>query len=83
MAAHPQNDLVAVTAPRGGRALIFEGTSGRLLRNEAIIDGAGVQALNGGDFLVTTGQGKLIKMGASGPVQVLSTLPLHWDNHLV
>ena len=83
VAAHPQNDLVAVTAPRGGRALIFEGTSGRLLRNEAIIDGAGVQTLNGGDFLVTTGQGKLIKMGASGPAHELSTLPLHWDNHLV
>lgn len=81
--AHPQNDLVAVTAPRGGLVLIFEGATGRILRNEAITDGAGVEALAGGDFLVTTGQGKLIRMGTGAPAQELATLPLHWDNHLV
>jgi hypothetical protein len=68
---------------RGGRALIFEGATGRILRNEAITDGAGVEALDGGDFLVTTGQGKLIRMGTCAPAQELATLPLHWDNHLV
>lgn len=83
VAAHPQNDLVAVTAPRGGRALIFEGATGRLLRNETIVDGAGVEALDGGDFIVTTGQGKLIRIGVDEPARELATLPLHWDNHLV
>ncbi|MCL1487099.1 MULTISPECIES: DUF1513 domain-containing protein [unclassified Marinobacter] len=83
VSAHPQSDLVAVTAPRGGRALIFEGATGRILRNEAITDGAGVEALDGGDFLVTTGHGKLIRMGINAPALELATLPLHWDNHLV
>ena len=83
VAAHPQNNLVAITAPRGGRALIFEGATGRLLRNEAIADGAGVEALDGGDFVVTTGQGKLIRIGIHEPARELATLPLHWDNHLV
>jgi len=32
---------------------------------------------------VTTGQGKLIRMGTGAPAQELATLPLHWDNHLV
>ncbi len=83
VAAHPQKDLVAVTAPRGGRVLIFEGATGRLLRNEAIADGAGVGALDGGEFIVTTGQGKLIRMSSDEPARELATLPMHWDNHLV
>lgn len=81
--AHPENDLVAATSPVGGTAIIFNGRSGELAARVAIADCAGVQALAGGDFLVTSGRGRLVRFSASGGARELASLPLHWDHHLV
>lgn len=81
--AHPENDLVAAASPVGGTAIIFDGRSGKLLARASIADCAGVQALAGGDFLISTGQGKLVRLGATGVPREIARLPVYWDHHLV
>lgn len=81
--AHPENDLVAAASPVGGTAIVFEGQSGKLRAKAEITDCAGVQALAGGDFLISSGQGKLVRLGADKPPQELAQLPVYWDHHLV
>ncbi|HTN33355.1 MAG TPA: DUF1513 domain-containing protein [Marinobacter sp.] len=81
--AHPENDLVALASPIGGTALIFEGSSGRIVSKTRIKDCAGAEALPGGDFLISSGQGELIHLSAHRSPVELARMPLHWDHHLV
>ncbi|RMJ04111.1 hypothetical protein DOQ08_01431 [Marinobacter litoralis] len=81
--AHPENDLVAAASPVGGTAVVFQGSTGKLLAKASIPDCSGVQALAGGDFLISSGQGKLVRFGANQPAQEIAQLPLYWDHHLV
>lgn len=81
--AHPENDLVAAASPVGGTAIVFEGRTGKLLARASIPDGAGVQALAGGDFLISSGRGKLVRLGRDNRPRELAALPLYWDHHLV
>ncbi|MCL7930084.1 DUF1513 domain-containing protein [Halomonas llamarensis] len=81
--AHPENDLVAATSPVGGTAVVFEGRSGRLVSRASIPDCAGIQALAGGDFLVSSGRGKLVRLGTDNKSREIANLPVHWDHHLV
>ncbi|WP_246131719.1 DUF1513 domain-containing protein [Pistricoccus aurantiacus] len=72
----------AITAPRGNRVLILDTRDGRLLNESELEDAAGVVAYGDG-FLISSGRGGLYRLSseASTP-QRLTTLPLHWDNHL-
>ncbi|WP_372966044.1 DUF1513 domain-containing protein [Marinobacter sp.] len=81
--AHPENDLVAAASPVGGTAIIFRGHTGELVSRTRITDCAGIQALAGGDFLVSSGQGKLIRLSSRQPAGEIADLPLYWDHHLV
>lgn len=81
--AHPENDLVAAASPVGGTAIIFRGSTGELVNRVSIADCAGIQALAGGDFLVSSGRGKLVQLGAGKATRELADLPVHWDHHLV
>ncbi len=81
--AHPENDLVAAASPVGGTAIIFRGSNGELVNRASIKDCAGIQALAGGDFLVSSGLGKLFQLGAGVPARELADLPVYWDHHLV
>lgn len=81
--AHPENDLVAAASPVGSTAVVFNGLSGELLARASIPDCAGVQALAGGDFLVSSGHGKLVRLGRDNQPQDIATLPVQWDHHLV
>lgn len=83
VAAHPENDLVAAASPVGGTAVIFEGSTGKLISSTAIPDCAGVHALKGGDFMLSSGRGQLVRFGAKGTPEELAQLPLQWDHHLV
>ncbi|WP_150910015.1 DUF1513 domain-containing protein [Marinobacter halotolerans] len=80
---HPENALVAVTSPVGGTAVIFDGLSGKVQNTASLSDCAGIQALKGGDFLMSTGQGKLMQFGASGAPRELASQAVQWDHHLV
>lgn len=81
--AHPDNDLVAIASPVGGTALIFEGSSGSVVGKARIQDCAGAEALPGGDFLISSGQGELIRLSAHRDPVRLARMPLHWDHHLI
>lgn len=81
--AHPENDLVAAASPVGGTAIIFRGSTGELVNRASIADCAGIQALAGGDFLISSGQGKLVQLGAGQAARELASLPVYWDHHLV
>ncbi|ROQ47238.1 hypothetical protein EDB94_0954 [Marinobacter sp. 3-2] len=81
--AHPETDLVAAASPIGGTAIIFRGKTGELVSRAHIADCAGIQTLAGGDFLVSSGRGKLIRLGAGKPARELADLSVHWDHHLV
>jgi hypothetical protein len=81
--AHPENDLVAIASPVGGTALIFEGSSGRVVSKARIRDCAGAEALPGGDFLISSGQGELIRLSANRKPVELAQRSLHWDHHLI
>ena len=81
--AHPENEQVAIASPVGGTALIFDGVSGEVLETLRLPDCSGVEALSGGDFLVSSGQGKLVRMGSGGNSGEIARMPVHWDHHLV
>ncbi|MDO6442649.1 DUF1513 domain-containing protein [Marinobacter sp. 2_MG-2023] len=81
--AHPENDLVAIASPIGGTALIFNSRTGAVIEKAAIADCAGVEALAGGDFLISSGRGKLVRMGQRTPAKEIASLPVQWDHHLV
>ena len=81
--AHPENDLVAIASPVGGTALIFNGRSGEVVEKATIADCAGVEALAGGDFLVSSGRGTLVRMGKGKPAAEIASMPVQWDHHLV
>jgi hypothetical protein len=81
--AHPENDLVAIASPVGGTALVFNGRSGVVIEKAAIADCAGVEALAGGDFLVSSGRGKLVRIGKGKSATEIASMPVHWDHHLV
>lgn len=81
--AHPENDLVAIASPIGGTALIFDSRSGKVVEKASIADCAGVEALAGGDFLVSSGQGKLVRMSQGKPTTELASMSVQWDHHLV
>jgi len=81
--AHPENDLVAAASPVGGAAIVFRGSTGELVNRASIPDCAGVQALAGGDFLISSGRGKLVRLGAANPAREIADLPVYWDHHLV
>jgi len=81
--AHPENDLVAAASPVGGTAVVFNGITGELLARASIPDCAGVQALAGGDFLISSGRGKLVRLGQDNQSRQIADLPVQWDHHLV
>jgi len=80
---HPENNLVAAASPVGGTAVVFNGVTGELLARASIPDCAGLQALAGGDFLVSSGRGELVRLGPNDQPQRIATLPVQWDHHLV
>jgi len=41
------------------------------------------QSKRGGDFLISSGRGKLVQLGAANHARELATLPVYWDHHLV
>lgn len=81
--AHPENDLVAAASPVGGTAVVFEGSTGKLLARASIPDCAGIQALAGGDFLISSGRGKLVRLGSNNQPREIGAFPVYWDHHLV
>ena len=81
--AHPENDLIAAASPVGGTVIVFRGKTGELVAKARITDCAGIQTLAGGDFLVSSGQGRLVQLSAGQAAKDIARLPVQWDHHLV
>lgn len=81
--AHPENGLVAAASPVGGTVVVFEGKTGVLRARMSLPDCAGIQPLAGGDFLISSGRGRLVRMGGDNRPQELAQMPVYWDHHLI
>lgn len=85
VAANAAGDVVATSAPRGGRTLFWNAGTGEFLGAQSIPDGCGVAPADQGSFLISDGNGGVSYVGEPGaPPEVLSRPPgFSWDNHLV
>ena len=84
VAAHPEDGTVALTAPRGGLAVVLDGASGGGLQAPAITDCAGVLPLAGEGFLVSSGRGGLYRVSADqAEAHPVARSDLWWDNHFI
>ncbi len=84
LAIHDELRLLALTAPRGNRLLIWELDSARLRLDVPLPDCAGVGAVAQG-FVVTSGQGRCRLVDCRQRQIRLESLSLPaglWDNHL-
>ncbi|WP_238367514.1 DUF1513 domain-containing protein [Mesobacterium pallidum] len=77
VAMTPDGAQVAISSPRGGLVQVFDTSSGALLREVGMADVCGL-ACDGGGFLVTSGLGRVGRLGEAGTQQ-----DLRFDNHLV
>jgi hypothetical protein len=80
IAASPVGDRVALTSPKGGVVMVFDG-AGQPLATHFRADSAGICAAPGG-FMVTDGQGAIWACDAAG-MTLLAEHDTLWDNHLV
>ncbi len=69
---------VAVSSPRGGQVQLFDADTGAFLDRAEHADICGLGAGAAG-FVATTGQGQMITLDGSKPIQTA----LRWDNHLI
>ncbi|QYX57588.1 DUF1513 domain-containing protein [Roseovarius sp. SCSIO 43702] len=74
-------DEIAITGPRGGRALVFDSARRLVTRIEAP-DICGVAPARDG-LLFTTGQGQILRRTPGAPPTTTSRHALSWDNHLM
>ena len=84
LAIHDELRLLAVTAPRGNKVLLWDLDSAELRQEIHLPDCAGVSAAQQG-FVVSAGQGRcrLLECGGERVVSTPLTLPAGlWDNHL-
>lgn len=79
----PLTGQVAMTAPRGGTTLILDDRAAELLRTVSIPDCAGVHGAPAGGFLLTSGEGAMVRLHPDGRSEALTTAPFRWDNHLI
>jgi hypothetical protein len=77
VATNASGERVAVSSPRGGRVLVWEAASGRLLEERAIDDVCGLAAA-GPAFLESDGKGRLWR----GAALLRRDEAVAWDNHL-
>lgn len=80
IAASVGGDLLAMTSPRGGVVMVFDG-AGNPLATHHRADASGLCAGPGG-FLVTDGQGAIWACTAEG-MDLLTQHDTLWDNHLI
>lgn len=81
VAIDPASQLVAVTAPRGNRAVLLDYLSSEHIDTVEITDVAGAMADRREAFTFTSGLGGIYRGGA-GFTDRIEASDLRWDNHL-
>ena len=84
VASNRSGDIIATSAPRGGKTLFWAAATGELLGVQPVADGCGVAGIDEDSFLVTDGHGGLSYVSDQAePAEVLARVPgASWDNHL-
>lgn len=83
IAISPTSPFTVITAPRGGRAIIINHHTGKLVQRVAVPDVAGALPFGQHGFLVSSGTGGLFLLdAASDQPQPHGSYAVHWDNHL-
>ena len=72
---------IAVTGPKGGHVIFFDGTTGAPLTGEALSEASGVARF--GERFIVTVKGGVLEGGAGNNHVVLVDGDYSWDNHLV
>lgn len=82
--ANASGDMIATSAPRGGKTLFWQASTGDYLGARTIADGCGVAPIDQGSFLISDGNGAFsLVTDPLEPAEILSRPPgISWDNHL-
>lgn len=85
VATNRSGEVVATSAPRGGKTLFWKADTGSYLGSQTIVDGCGVAPIDQGSFLVSDGNGALsYVLEPDSPAEVIARpAGLSWDNHMV
>lgn len=83
--ANRSGDVVATSAPRGGKTLFWDAATGELLGSETILDGCGVAPIDEASFLISDGSGGLsyVEEPQSYPEVLARPAGVSWDNHMI
>jgi hypothetical protein len=77
-------EIAALTSSHGGRVIFVEVASGKMLAKEQIPDVSGVAPAGApGQFLLTTGLGKIMPGATPAAVTASTETGFQWDNHAV
>ena len=82
--ANRTGDVIATSAPRGGRTLFWKAATGDFLGSQVIADGCGVAPVDQGSFLISDGNGALsLVTNPEERAEILARPPgISWDNHM-
>lgn len=82
--ANHAGDVIATSAPRGGKTLFWQVSTGEFLGSQAILDGCGVAPIDRDGFLVSDGNGALSLVSEpAATAEILARPPgISWDNHM-
>jgi hypothetical protein len=73
---------LAVSGPRGDLVTIWDGRDGRLVARVDVPDGCGVAA-DGDGFVLTSGEGRVLRWSPRAGLTPLAAGDGGWDNHLM
>ena len=82
MAASRDGSTIAASSPKGGRILLIDAGSRRVVAQERLFDGCGVTGTGPHAFLATSGAGTVLPLGAAEGHDAPATLPVAFDNHV-
>ncbi|MDX2288859.1 MAG: DUF1513 domain-containing protein [Hyphomicrobiaceae bacterium] len=84
VAASADGRIVAASAPRAGRTLFVDASTGRLVGERRIADGCGVAPVGGSMIAVSSGLGELSLETPGQPPALAGRSPgVSFDNHLI
>jgi len=78
---HEEMDMVAASCPRANKVTLWQLSSGKLLTQHKVYDGAGVE-LNETGFWVSNGRGAMFNTDLNTSSEQFNQPNLKWDNHL-
>lgn len=84
VAANADRSVIATSAPRGGKTLLWDAAAGTLIGTRRVVDGCGAAPIDAHGFLISDGNGGLsLVADPDAPSEVLARpAGIAWDNHL-